>query len=249
MSTTDIDRTDALDVFLFTQERNTTNVTDVKDEFTGRINTAYARQILRHLNNLGLIIPSAWDQGEYEGYHWEQGAERAFDEAWKANTAKTDNTTGDKTTARKCTCGCDAFTNHSRAIYLPGHDARHASQVAKALAHLHETEDGTLTPEDAAYRTTLLRALPSDALRTKALQQAKRLQAKALRKATRESSKRTAEDIGLDMRTWVEGTAKIGRWTYPARKRPNGRTAQVNNKRDGSGQWKALDPAKFVPND
>ena len=41
----------------------------------------------------------------------------------------------------------------------------------------------------------------------------------------------------------MNGTVKIGRWTYPARKQ--GGEVSRNTKRDGSGEWVLTDPAKF----
>lgn len=54
-----------------------------------------------------------------------------------------------------CRCGCGAPTVRPSASYLPGHDARHAGQVGRAL----------LAGADEA---TALAALPTPALRAKA---------------------------------------------------------------------------------
>lgn len=67
-----------------------------------------------------------------------------------------------------CGCNCGLFTNKNRS-YKPGHDARHASQVAKGLALLPEGND-------FAYGG-LLGTLPTPALRNKAILQAARLRA------------------------------------------------------------------------
>lgn len=65
-----------------------------------------------------------------------------------------------------CTCGCGEQIG-PRATYRPGHDARHAGAVARAIA------------ADPKQAKTLLLALPSPALRAKAQRAADRLTAKA----------------------------------------------------------------------
>lgn len=56
----------------------------------------------------------------------------------------------------KCRCGCEKTTSGDRTLYRPGHDARHASQIARAIL------------ADPGQRDVLLGALPSAALREKA---------------------------------------------------------------------------------
>ena len=80
--------------------------------------------------------------------------------------------TAKTTTAPTCTCGCGEQISPT-AAYRPGHDARHAGFVARAIA---------ADPKEAK---TLLLALPSPALRAKAQRAADRLAAKA---ATEESA-------------------------------------------------------------
>lgn len=59
---------------------------------------------------------------------------------------------------KPCTCGCGGTTKGGN--YLTGHDARHVSAVRKALSEI---------APDHADVEVLLRALPSEALRAKAL--------------------------------------------------------------------------------
>lgn len=59
---------------------------------------------------------------------------------------------------RLCLCGCGGSTGRN---YQPGHDARHAAQVGRALASERDL------PEP--QREEILQRLPSDALRAKAL--------------------------------------------------------------------------------
>ena len=63
-----------------------------------------------------------------------------------------------------CLCGCGDTT---RGSYRPGHDARHASAVARAIA------------ENPRRAKSLLAALPSAALQAKASRAAERLTAKS----------------------------------------------------------------------
>lgn len=46
----------------------------------------------------------------------------------------------------------------------------------------------------------------------------------------------------------MNGTVKIGRWTYPARKDDDGTVTRAE-KRDGSGEWAETNPALFVPDE
>lgn len=73
---------------------------------------------------------------------------------------------------RVCPCGCKEHVAGS-ATYRPGHDARHAGQVAKAIA---------AKPADAV---ALLESLPTRALQVKARDHAVRLIAKTEAKASK----------------------------------------------------------------
>lgn len=57
---------------------------------------------------------------------------------------------------QRCLCGCGSATSGGRVLYRPGHDARHASQVAQSIRSA------------PGEREQLLGALPSVALRAKA---------------------------------------------------------------------------------
>lgn len=244
MSKRDVVRQDALDVFLEIQTSSMQiTPTAVADRF-GTINTAYARQIIAELKDRGLVYESEGARGgELDGFTWEQGDQQAFDEAWPVDETNNQATTekeapkmdstkpkSDKTN-KPCACGCGETT---RSLYRPGHDARHASRVAQEMVG-----------QDDAARRAWLTNLPTPALRTKALRIYNRLtkqaQAKAIKQAAREAAKATREKI-----EWEMGYAKVGRWVYPARKRPNAtKTAYVNERRDGTGAWKELALDKF----
>lgn len=76
------------------------------------------------------------------------------------------NTAKSTATGPTCTCGCGEQIG-PKATYRPGHDARHAGAVARAIA------------ADPKQEKTLLLALPSPALRAKAQRAAARATAKA----------------------------------------------------------------------
>lgn len=106
-------------------------------------------------------------------------------------------TTGTKaTTTRRCECGCNEATSSSRTMYKPGHDARHASQVAKRIA----------ATTDVAERNALLETLPTQHLQAKALAQATRAEHKAQAKAQKAGAKAKTPKTPTDL---VKATPEI----------------------------------------
>lgn len=135
---------------------------------------------------------------------------------------------------RKCLCGCDSDIS-GKSQYKPGHDARHAGNVARAILN----ED--LTPEQA---TALLDSLGSDALRAKANAMVENWTAKAEQKAAREVARKAAKAASEEVKAqakaevvWTDiDPVRVGRWDYPARIN-NAGFKQRNTKKDGSGEW------------
>lgn len=117
-------------------------------------------------------------------------------------------------TFRNCACGCGEKVA-SKTNYRPGHDARHASTLARAAV-------GT----GPSFARDLFKALPSPALQAKASAMLGRLEAKAAKPS--KSAKATE---------WREGIVMVGRWDYPARQDNHGERVERNTKRDGSGEW------------
>lgn len=113
---------------------------------------------------------------------------------------RTASTTGDAKapTTRACTCGCGLATSSSKTMYKPGHDARHAGQVARRIVekHLHG---------DAAQAE--LKALPTANLQHKAGQMVTRLLAKAEALAVKELAKSTAK-TAKDAKAGKKASAK-----------------------------------------
>lgn len=136
-------------------------------------------------------------------------------------TATATKTTPESTDFRKCGCGCNENVN-GKSNYKPGHDARHAGQVARAII------------ADPSRESALLATLPSVALQTKASNMVTLWSEKAAKKAEKKVAKVKAEWEDLE-------PVKIGRWTYPTRKNTKTNVVQRNQKKDGSGEWVDLD--------
>lgn len=133
-----------------------------------------------------------------------------------------------------CKCGCGELANKDRD-YRPGHDARHAGNIGRAMA-----AEFALGHADKAEALVL--QLPSAALRAKARGVAlKAAEGKTRRPKAAPKAARTK--VAKDVR--VLGTVKAGRWTYPAMMDAKGGVVR-NTKRDGSGDWKAAPVAKFI---
>ncbi|ALY10075.1 hypothetical protein RAP15_56 [Arthrobacter phage RAP15] len=180
---------------------------------------------------------------------------------------ETQNTAAAKTvTTRKCTCGCGEATSSAKTMYKPGHDARHAGNVARAMA----------ADYNDAGNADKLEALPTANLQHKAKMMAARLVSKEAakleraakaretrtsipedRKAPAKPAGKIAEVVAAEEAAHAEETAtevpepmfedetpvykelapvKVGRWEYPARQNHFGKTER-NTKRDGSGEW------------
>lgn len=225
MSTTDITREVAAKVFFATQDLVDITPAHVADA-TGDISTATARKALAVLTRIGLVYEAAEGSlGTHNGYHWEQGAEAAFDEAWGSYDVR--STDPDRDNSRlsvglgACYCGCGLTVGgRGKSLYRPGHDARHAALVGRLLAQ----------------GDNRLGDLPSDALRDKA----ERIAHRIANPVKRVRSRKTFPPV------WTYGVqAKVGRWVYPAR--TDGKVAERNTKRDNTGEWVPFDGDLIVP--
>ncbi|AZS08035.1 hypothetical protein SEA_GREENHEARTS_56 [Arthrobacter phage GreenHearts] len=153
---------------------------------------------------------------------------------------ETQNTTAKAVTTRHCTCGCGEATSSAKTMYKPGHDARHAGNVARAIA------EAVLNGTEAEVSLT---DLPTANLVHKADAMSKRLVEKARAKADRTAARKpsdkpakpaakisevvAAEEAAhaeeeaakvpepmfdeVDKHIYTYGTVKIGRWEYPTR--------------------------------
>lgn len=213
------------------------------------------RSAVQSLVAADLLHPHAGGRvGLFETDHHDDPT-TAFEEAFPMNDTQDDKDTRvlQNREAREknlCMCGCGAFTNSTKSSYLPGHDARHAGQVGRAMAQA----------DSPAHRTELLATLPSTSLQYKAERVAEKVsdqaQAKAeraARKAERATSSSTRETrkrgkvVESVEETFTEGSVKVGRWTYPARQYNDG-TVTRNEKRDGTGEWVPILDVTFTTN-
>lgn len=175
----------------------------------------------------------------YDSISREQ-AEAIFDEAWPTTTVEVAVTvrkpakasTGTSTPAADCRCGCGATPNKGRG-YLPGHDARHAGQVARTILGMDRTD-----PEWTGRASGLMLTLPTPALRDKAQAQIDRGNAKASapKAPTKRQVRRPAEQ--------EDGAVTDGFVTHrgdliPAQRfvRDGQTVLNINNDADGSGDW------------
>lgn len=166
-----------------------------------------------------------------------------------------------------CYCGCKNPVNHPESTFRPGHDARFAGQIARQIFEL-----GTEPLANRLAGEALFVKVPSAALGTKVLAMVENLKAKADAKASRAANRaarratkaddtvsalppaamvrvienpteaQRAEGAAADPTT---GTAKVGRWDYPAYQNADG-TTQRNTSRDGSGQWVPVVASAFT---
>lgn len=121
----------------------------------------------------GQTIVRDWVNSDYEVWQcfqtydsWtHEQAEAAFDTAWPVDAPALE--AAPAASAGGCLCGCGLPTSKGKA-YRPGHDARHAGQVAGAILAL------PAGPKVKAETIRLIDTLPTLALQNKALTQVTR---------------------------------------------------------------------------
>lgn len=155
------------------------------------------------------------DHDEDEAMHWfdrhfpvQATPVPAQDKPAPANATK-DNNPAD---LPLCLCGCMNPVNSRKRNYRPGHDARHAGQIGKALG------GSGYEPGDESW-TAYLGLLPTAALQGKADTMARRIKAKLIAKA-----EASVKGIGQEIRDRIakvefeDGHVKRGRWSYDAKR-------------------------------
>jgi hypothetical protein len=126
-----------------------------------------------------------------------------------------------------CLCGCGQIVGKmGKSFYKPGHDARHAGQVARLVAE---------TGDDSAIASHL----PTEALQRKAENMVLRLRVKAQEKSDRDAAKAAGKPAKVAAVWEADGTVKIGRWVYEAQKDQFGNRRRNENTK-GTGAWVAL---------
>lgn len=195
----------------------------------------------------GQTIVRDWVNSDYEVWQcfqtydsWtREQAEAAFDEAWPTTEVEIAAPKASTTVASGvCHCGCKGKTSKGKG-YLPGHDARHAGQVARAIL---------ATPVGGDNRDHLLATLPTEALRNKALAQIARGNAK---QTTAKPAPKAKVAVKRPSAEQEPGTVLDGFVTYEGDLQPaqrgvmDGRVyLNINDARDGSGDW--LDSEGFA---
>jgi hypothetical protein len=196
---------------------------------------AAVRTAVQSLVQAGLLRAHPTRAGLFEHDYWDDPT-TAFEEMFTMKNDETPTSAiGNRATTgsdefTECRCGCGQPVKGKKAEYLPGHDARHAGQVGRAMVGAPDSE-----------RMLLLASLPSEPLRGKARRVYEKALAKRQAQAEREAKRaqRLADRQSKAAPEFVDGTVKKGRWSYPARQFAN-RTMR-NEKRDGSGEWVAAD--------
>jgi hypothetical protein len=245
---------DLRNVYLTTYDLGTVDVGDIVDKC--HVNSRYSRELLGVLEHAGLLThPDADDTSVWavpvdfsqDKADTEESAKEVIDGWLKehglapqtpstaTSPAKerpaTPRATKSKSPTGTCLCGCGSPT---RSNFAPGHDAKMAGQIARAIAEQAIRED-----LDPHHFTNLLMRLPSDLLRDKALTMAQRICDKAVNRQQRHSPEAVerAEDICPDKaetdmeRAVREGTVepdytygvvKIGKNRFAARRDNDG---------------------------
>ena len=225
-------------VYLLVFDSFAASVSEVADQFP-EINTRYARELLGALQQGNFVILTEDGEGS-EAYQAIPTLDDISREEAEANidkwlgiatpdpTSATHPGGGSRSPAAKatssqphdCLCGCGEVIT-TRALYRPGHDARHAGQVGREIAANYTTP--------GFDRRELLAALPTDALK-----------AKAERIAERAVDKNRGEGKKQPEPTCVEGIVKVGKNERPARRWTGG---SVEYLLPGKSEWKAASAA------
>lgn len=187
-------------------------------------NSRYGRELLATLVNGGLICSTFVNNDEevwqtLQTYDSIDRAEaiRIFEQWLNSQAPEAPKEIKPVTNLAECKCGCGELANKNRD-YRPGHDARHAGVIGRAMA----TEFAANRADKAE---ALLVQLPSAALRIKA-------KGVALKAAEGKSRTRKAtKSPKVEAPTTEIGTLKIGRWTYPA----------VRHIKSGQVRWERKD--------
>lgn len=202
--------------YLFAFDSFATDPVSVADSVKEVGNARHARECLGVLVNAGLVVQDQVNGGEdvwqtaetYDAITREEAesiiATWLESQGVESPTPQTATPRPPKATGSKpkpdanpadlpnCTCGCGAVIGR-KSMYKPGHDARHAGNIAREIA--------------ATNDFTLLEALPTDALRDKAGAMAERLIDKAVAKVERATA--TPEPTPADTVPIQEIVAKV----------------------------------------
>lgn len=232
-------------------------------------NSRYGRELLEVLVNKAELMTDTYINGDGSQHVWQcnetyDSVDRATAEAtidrWLATIAEVTEEAeipapakaAKKAAAKKtsnpanlptCLCGCGLVANRGRN-YKPGHDARHAGEVARYAAGRNAEERYTVIAD--RLPTVALR-LKAQAMMLKLVETGQfgsidvRKTAKA-KKALADAAKAEALTDAAPVK--AAGYVKKGRWTYPAVKDEAG-VVWINRSRTDPGQgWDEVTNAK-----
>lgn len=211
------------------------NNSELADEMGKGFNTRYVRELAGALQHGGLVLitedgdgADVWQTIQTYDDITREEAEAKFNEWAKVKPPSPVNATSTSSPARsagkaasrephECLCGCGEVLT-TRSLYRPGHDARHAGQVGRAVAEIMNGghDEGDQIEIDRLYGT-----LGSDLLRSKAERVADNANRKNLAKAKPEYPD-------------VDGIVKVGKNEYPAKREASG---VVRFLKPGATEW------------
>lgn len=196
------------EVYLMAFDNMAVDPITVEQETGERIGSRFARELIGTLALANVLVESeiggetVWqtafnvddtNRAEVEAFIDEfLGIKKPKKAAKKATATRPATRTKDEG-YHPCLCGCGENVP-AKSFYRPGHDARHAGQIGKALGAMDQ-------PSDADVKK-MTGDLPSDRLVEKALSIADAQRAKRSKKASP---------------TFTEGTAKVGKNQVKAR--------------------------------
>ncbi len=219
------------EVYLMAFDNMAVDPITVEQETGERIGSRFARELIGTLAQANVLVESeiggetVWqtafnaddtDRAEVEAFIDEfLGVKKPKKTAKKATAtsggSRPATKTKDEGYYHSCLCGCGENVP-SKSNYRPGHDARHAGAVGKALAAMAEPSK--------ADTDKMLADLPSDRLKDKA----RNIAAKQREKATKKDAKP------------AEGTVKVGKRTLPAMRYIDGKVVYKDPDKDED--WK-----------
>lgn len=235
MPTTNPHHDALLDTFMLAFDNFATDPSEVARLATVG-NSRYAREILATLVHADLLTHDAVNGDEEV---WQVINPGTYDSATREQalavihqflgTNPTVNPTPKKATVSKsktavvnpnlapCPCGCGLTANSRKTTYRPGHDARHAGQIARAIL--------------AGGSANLLEALPTPALKAKAEAQVERGN---MRKAAPKKSTGAGRKGLIGAPVWI----KVGRWVKKGE--VSSTTVDANGKVTGASEVVAI---------
>lgn len=131
-----------------------------------------------------------------------------------------------------CLCGCGTVIQSRKGMYRPGHDARHAGNIGRALM------------EAGRIDSDLLEKLPTDKLRDKAIAMFNKNNERKVTKVQAAQAKEPQVAPEPEPTDDVEGVVKVGRVEYPAKRHPDGSITRCTTK-DGKGKYVSVDDKVF----